>query len=228
MTPRIQAKHSLVIGAAMAAQCAVTANAFAADNTLQGLQSRIIGEWQSISCELRPAPDQSNPQGKPVPTYLKRHFHYDKNGGFSATITVFADNTCQMPVFTYDFAGELAWHGPNPAAEGAWSQDYILNKSLNITVNAKPALTQLNSLPQGACGDSQFSLNEPKDILGKPCVLLKFIDGNPYVVDHDFLYVREDTPNMLFMGGKHVDGEGFYYPEHRPVVGLQQPLIKVQ
>ena len=41
------------------------------------------------------------------------------------------------------------------------------------------------------------------------------------------LNVREDTPNMLSIGGKHVDGTGFHSPENRPIVGLQQPLIRV-
>ena len=58
-----------------------------------------------------------------------------------------------------------------------------------------------------------------RDILGKPFVLLKYVDGSEFVVDHDFLYVREDTPNMLFMGGKHVDGTGFYAAKNRPTVG---------
>ena len=57
--------------------------------------------------------------------------------------------------------------------------------------------------------------------------MLRFVEGSEFVTDHDFLYVREDTPNMLFMGGKHVDGTGFYYPENRPTVGLQQPMIRV-
>ena len=127
----------------------------------------------------------------------------------------------------YDFAGELVLHGENPAAAGAWSQDYVLNRKLELTVLAKPMADQLNALPPGACGEGAFAVGEDKDILGVPCALLRYVEGSDVVVDHDFLYVREDTPNMLFMGGKHVDGTGFYYPENRPEVGLQQPLIRV-
>ena len=87
---------------------------------------------------------------------------------------------------------------------------------------------QLNQFPDGACGEGPFVVGETRDILGRPCMLLHFVDGSPYVIDHDFLYVREDAPTMLFMGAKHVDGTGFYTPENRPTVGLQQPLIKVQ
>jgi hypothetical protein len=103
----------------------------------------------------------------------------------------------------------------------------VLNRKLELTVLAPPMVDQLNAMPDGACGTGPFELGDKRDILGQSCMLLKFVDGSDYVIDHDFLYVREDAPNMLFMGGKHVDGTGFYYPQNRPTVGLQQPLIRV-
>ena len=87
---------------------------------------------------------------------------------------------------------------------------------------------QLNQLPERACGAGPFVVGETRDILGQLCALLKFVEGSAYVVDHDFLYVREDTPKMLFIGAKHVDGTVFYAPENRPQVGLQQPMIRVE
>ncbi|MEM9477877.1 MAG: hypothetical protein AAGA71_21540 [Pseudomonadota bacterium] len=198
----------------------------AQDTTLDGLKSRIVGSWTSIACELRPQQNAENPGGAPSTTYLTRDFTYDAEGGFSATITVYADAACEVPAISYDLAGEIVWHGPNPAAPGAWSQDYVLNRQLELTVLAPPMRDQLNQLPEGACGDGPFELGISREILGKPCVLLRFVEGSTFVVDHDLLYVRKDTPNMLFMGGKHVDGTGFYYPENRPTVGLQQPLIR--
>lgn len=200
---------------------------FAQDTSLEGLQSRIVGTWTSIACELRPQQNAKDPTQAPSPSYLTRDFTYDANGGFSANITVFADAACNVPAASYDFAGELVWHDANPAAAGAWSQDYVLNKKLELTVLLPPMAEQINQLPEGACGDGPFVVGETRDILGKPCALLRFVEGSSFVADHDFLYVREDTPNMLFMGGKHVDGTGFYYPENRPTVGLQQPLIRV-
>jgi len=207
---------------------ALTTPAMAADTSLNGLKSRIVGTWTSIACEIRPAIDQTNPEGKPVPSYLTRDFTYAADGGFEANITVFGDAGCQVPLIAYDFAGDVIWHNANPAVDGAWSQDYELSKELAITVLAEPMAVNLNSLPTGACGDAPYEVGVAQDILGKPCVLLNFIEGSDIVVDHDFLYVKEDTPNMLFMGGKHVDGTGFYYPENRPSVGLQQPLIRVE
>lgn len=215
-------KHTILAALAFL----VAAPGYANDTSLDGLKARIVGSWTSVSCELRPSTDPANPDGKPIPTYLTRDFTYEADSTFAATITVFGDQTCQMPLISYDFAGEIKWHGPNPAAEGAWSQDYVLNQKLVLTPLAQPMTDQLNALPENACGTGPFETNKSRDILGQPCALLRFVDGSDYVIDHDLLYVREDAPNMLFMGGKHVDGSGFYVPENRPSVGLQQPLIR--
>lgn len=104
----------------------LSTNSAFADTSLEGLQERVVGTWTSISCELRP---QINPAGgPPTSSYLTRDFTYDADGGFEANITVYADPACEIPAASYDFAGEILWHGPNPAAEGAWSQDYVLNR----------------------------------------------------------------------------------------------------
>lgn len=206
---------------------AIAPLAATADTSLAGLQARIVGDWTSISCELRPQGDPTEPTRAPTPSYLTRDFSFAADATFSANITVFADPACEMALIGYDFAGRIVWHDANPAAEGAWSNDYVLDAELTLTPLAEPMADQLNALPDGACGQGPFAVGETRDILGQPCVLLKFVEGSAHVIDHDFLYVRADTPNMLFMGGKHVDGTGFYRPENRPLVGLQQPLIRV-
>ncbi len=217
-------RHLVLIAALLSA----TEISLATDTSLEGLRARVVGTWTSIACELRPQQNPADPAAAPTPTYLTRDFTYDTDGGFSATITVYADPGCSMPMASYDFAGEILWHDANPAAPGAWSQDYVLNRKLELTIQAEPMAAQLNQFPDGACGEGPFVVGETRDILGRPCMLLRFVDGSPYVIDHDFLYVRQDAPTMLFMGAKHVDGTGFYTPENRPTVGLQQPLIKVQ
>lgn len=198
------------------------------DSSLDGLKARVVGRWTSIACEVRPQQDPRDTSRAPSPSYLTRDFTFDAAGGFQANITVFADPVCKVPVVSYDFAGEVVWRGANPAAQGAWSQDYVLNRKLELTVLAPPMVAQLNGLPPGACGDGPFVAGERRDILGKPCALLKLVAGSRYVVDHDLLYVRSDHPHLLFMGAKHVDGTGFYAPEQRPQVGLQQPLIRTR
>lgn len=202
--------------------------ALAQDTSLEGLQSRVVGSWTSIACEIRPQQNPTDPKMAPTPTYLTRNFTYVAEGHFSAKITVYADQYCSIPAISYSFAGDVVWHDANPAAVGAWSQDYVLNRQLELTVLAEPMADQLNRMPAGACGEGSFVVGQTRDILGQPCTLLRFVDDSRFVVDHDFLYVREDSPNMLFMGGKHVDGTGFYLPENRPTVGLQQPLIRAE
>ena len=202
--------------------------ASASDTTLEALQSRLVGNWTSIACELRPQANNVDSSLAPTPTYLQRNFTFDSNSGFEANITVYADPACDVAAASYDFAGEIRWHDENPAVEGAWSQDYVLNKKLQLTIMAPPMAEQLNALPEGACGEGLFVVGQTRDILGKPCVLLTFVDNDLYVVDHDFLFVPEYASNMLFMGAKHVDGTGFYHPENRPTVGLQQPLVRVK
>ena len=175
-------------------------SASAADTSLDGLKERIVGRWTSIACEIRP---QANPEGlekAPNATYLTRDFTYEATGGFSANITVYADPACAMPAVSYDFAGEIVWHDANPAADGAYSQDYVLNKQLELMVHLPPVAEQMNALPEGACGEGPFVVGETRDILGQPCALLRFVEGSDYVVDHDFLYVREDTPMKSMLG----------------------------
>ena len=199
-----------------------------ASTSLDRLQELVVGEWTSIACELRPQLNPQEPGAAPNPSYLTRDFTYDAEGGFTGVITVYADPACDVPLVAYDFSGDIVWHDANPAVEGAWSNDYVLNASLNLTPLAQPFADQMNSLPKGACGEGAYVVGEPTSLIGQGCVLLNNLQPGDVVVDYDLLYIREDTPNLLFMGGKHVSGEGFYRPENRPVVGLQQPLIRVE
>ncbi|MEO0990984.1 MAG: hypothetical protein AAFX00_08560 [Pseudomonadota bacterium] len=192
------------------------------------LQERIVGAWTSISCEIRPQLNPGDPSLAPLPSYLTRDFTYDADGGFTGVITVYADPACAAPMVTFDFAGDVVWHGENPAAAGALSQDYVLNAKLTIIPKAEAYVAQMNSLPEGACGTGAYEVGVPKDILGKACVLLNNLPAGDFVVDHDLLYMHPDVDDMLFMGAKHVDGTGFYEAEYRPTVGLQQPLIRVR
>ena len=127
----------------VAALSMAAAPALAQDVSLEGLQSRIVGTWTSISCEIRP---QANPAGTDMattPSYLTRDFTYEADGGFAANITVYADPACSIPAISYDFAGEIVWHDANPAVEGAWSQHYVLNEQLELTVLVPPMAEQL-------------------------------------------------------------------------------------
>lgn len=182
---------------------------------------QVPGTWESVGCEVRP---QAAPDGRIGPAYLTRTFAYAADGGFEGRITLFADPACTVPMAAFAFAGHTRWHGPNPAAPGAVSMDYVLDRALTLTPLAPPMAETLNALPAGACADGPVAPGETIDLLGRPCPLLQRAEGADFVTDHDLIWFHPSTPDLLFMGAKHVDGSGFYTPEGRPSVGLQQPL----
>lgn len=183
-----------------------------------------VGSWESIACEMRP---QARPDGGVAPTYLTSAFTHAADGGFQGRITLYADPACGMAMAEFAFAGETVWHGPNPAAPGAVSMDHVLNRALTLTPRAAPMAAMLNALPPGLCADGPLAVGETADLLGRPCPLLQRVEGAAFVVDHDLIWFHPAAPDLLFLGAKHVDGAGFFTPERRPTVGLQQPSQRV-
>lgn len=188
--------------------------------TLEEVKAYALGEWASISVELRPTEDRTG-SGKIMPTYLKRRFQYLPNDRFVGTITLFADNYGQMPLMEFEFKGELKWGGKHPIADGAWNIDYVLNEGFGVTPLHDQAAMMLNQgLPQGM---TPFKVGEQKDILKKAFPMFNIVEGQ-IVSDYDLIYFKN---GMLFMGAKHVDGTPFDKPENRPHQ-LQIPLARVE
>nr|WP_299344406.1 hypothetical protein [Allomuricauda sp.] len=187
--------------------------------TLQEVKKYALGEWESISVELRPTEDRTG-SGKIQPTYLKRHFTYFKDDTFIGTISLFADNYGQMPLMEFEFKGELKWGEEHPIVQGAWNIDYILNRGFAVTPLHEQAAQMLNTnLPEGM---STFKVNQKNDILGKSFPMFN-IAARQIVSDYDLIYFKN---GLLFMGAKHVDGTPFDTPENRPNQ-LQIPLQRV-
>jgi len=188
--------------------------------TLEEVQSYAIGEWQSISVELRPTEDRTG-SGIIQPTFLKRHFKYLSKDSFIGTITLFADNYGQLPLLEFEFKGTLNWGEKHPIADGAWNIDYVLSEGFAVTPLNPQAAQMLNQgLPEGM---TAFENGEKKDILGKAFPLFHIIEGQ-IVSDYDLIYFKND---LLFMGAKHVDGTPFDKAENRPHQ-LQIPLERVK
>ena len=186
--------------------------------SLSAVQSYAVGEWESISVELRPTEDRTG-SGVVEPTYLRRHFHYRSKDKFVGTITLFADNYGTLPLMAFEFKGDLKWGGPHPIADGAWNIDYILNEGFGVTPLSTQAAQLLNqALPPGM---SAFEYNVKKDILGKAFPMFHIQEGQ-IVSDYDLIYFKN---GMLFMGAKHVDGTPFDKVENRPHQ-LQIPLVR--
>ncbi len=185
---------------------------------LEAVQSFAIGEWESISVELRPTEDRTG-SGKIEPTFLRRHFNYLSAEKFLGTITLFGDNYGQFPLMEFEFKGDLVWGEAHPIAEGAWKIDYVLNEGFGVTPLHPHAAEMLNmALPEGM---TPFESGVPKDILGKSFPMFNIGEGQ-IVSDYDLIYFRN---GMLFMGAKHVDGTPFDKAENRPHQ-LQIPLAR--
>ena len=188
--------------------------------TLEQVKNYALGEWQSISVELRPTEDRTG-SGKIEPTYLKRNFKYLPNDKFVGTITLFGDNYGQLPLMEFEFKGNLIWHDEHPIANGAWKIDYMLDEGFGVTPLNPQAAEMLNmALPVGM---SAFENQVKKDILGKAFPMFHIVEGQ-IVGDYDLIYFKH---GLLFMGAKHVDGTPFDKVENRPHQ-LQIPLERVE
>jgi hypothetical protein len=187
--------------------------------TLEEVKKYALGEWKSLSVELRPTEDRTG-SGNIQPTFLKRHFLFNTDDTFVGTITLFADNYGKIPLMEFEFKGDLVWGEEHPIADGAWNIDYVLNKGFSVTPLHEQSVQMLNSgLPEGM---SSFQANIKKDILGKAFPMFHIIEGQ-IVSDYDLIYFKN---GLLFMGAKHVDGTPFDKVENRPHQ-LQIPLEKI-
>jgi len=187
--------------------------------SLSEVRAYALGEWESISVELRPTEDRTG-SGQVNPTFLKRNFKYLSEGKFVGTITMFGDNYGQIPLFEFEFKGRLVWGEKHPIADGAWKIDYVLDEGFGVTPFNEQAAAMLNqALPEGM---TAFMSGEQKDILKKAFPMFNIVE-NQVVSDYDLIYFRN---GMLFMGAKHVDGTPFDKVENRPHQ-LQIPLVKV-
>ncbi|MEM6428139.1 MAG: hypothetical protein AAF708_02785, partial [Deinococcota bacterium] len=100
--------------------------------TLEDVQAYAVGEWASISMELRPTEDRAG-SGQIQPTHLKRHFSYLSKDEFVGVITQYADIAGEVPLVEFEFKGSLVWGNQHPIVEGAWTIDYVLDEGFAIT-----------------------------------------------------------------------------------------------
>lgn len=188
--------------------------------TLEEVKTFALGEWISLSLELRPAEDRTG-QGIVQPTRLTRRFRYLPDDRFEGRITLFMDDLGQAPLMRFEFRGHLRWGGAHPVCQGAWAVDYILDEGFAVTPLCPPAAQMLNSVPVAGLGP--FTEGVSTRILGRAFPLFNIVEGQ-VVVDFDLICFRN---GLLFMGAKHVDGTPFDRPDRRPHQ-LQIPLRRVE
>ena len=187
--------------------------------SLDDVKAYAVGEWKSLSVELRPAEDRTG-SGMVQPTRLARHFRYNQDDTFVGTITMFMDEYGNAPLMEFEFAGHLVWGDEHPIAEGAFAIDYVLDTGFGVTPLNEGAAAILY---QGmTAGMAEFTVGAKQDILGKPFPMFNLAEGQ-IVTDYDLIYFAN---GLLFMGAKHVDGTPFDTPERRPHQ-LQIPLARV-
>lgn len=187
--------------------------------SLEEVRAYALGEWESLSVELRPAEDRTG-TGKVQSTRLKRHFTYLDGDRFTGRIRLFADDGGQAPLMEFEFRGHLRWGGPHPVAQGAYAVDYVLDEGFGVTPLHEQATAMLNQVR--APGVAEFVTGKQQDLLRKVFPLFNIAEGQ-VVMDYDLIYFRD---GLLFMGAKHVDGTPFDRPERRPNQ-LQVPLARV-
>ena len=222
---RTSTLSSILLVAAMAMGCAssqlreTAMQNIATPTTLAEVQQFAVGEWQSISVELRPAEDRAG-TGQVQPTRLTRHFTFIDSERFVGVIRMYLDDYGKAPLMEFEFKGHLKWGGPHPIAEGAWAVDYVLDEGFGVTPLSAPAAAMLNQAP--VPGLAPFAVGVKQDILGKAFPMFHIAAGQ-IVTDYDLIVFRN---GMLFMGAKHVDGTPFDKPDRRPHQ-LQVPLVRV-
>ena len=184
--------------------------------TLDEVKQYVLGEWTSLSVELRPTEDRTG-TGSVTPTYLKRNFQYLPGNTFVGVITMYGDNYGNIPFLEFEFKGRLHWGEAHPVADGAWMIDYILSDGFNVTPMHDNAVAILNQdRPETF---EPFSVNNKSNILQKAFPLFNIREGE-IVSDYDLIYFDH---GLLFMGAKHVNGTPFDQAERRPHQ-LQIPL----
>ncbi|MBV7328816.1 hypothetical protein KFU94_11255 [Chloroflexi bacterium TSY] len=214
---------SLILTLIILSGCAISDDMLLQANdpkTLDEVKEYAMGEWESISIELRPTEDRTG-SGVILPTYLTRNFTYLEDDRFIGIITMYGDNYGELPLMEFEFIGELVWGNVHPIADGAWEIDYVLNEGFGVTPLSEPAAEMLNQVPVE--GLEPFEIGVKQDILQKAFPLFNLAEGD-IAVDYDLIYFKD---GMLFMGAKHVDGTPFDRPERRPHQ-LQIPLMRVQ
>ncbi len=187
--------------------------------TLDEAKAAALGEWTSLSIELRPTEDRTG-SGTVEPTRLTRHFVYQPDGTFTGVITMFGDDYGQVPMLEFEFRGHTVWGRPHPIAAGAFEIDYVLDLGFAVTPLLPDTAAMLNAaLPAGM---PPFEHGVKADILGKEFPMFNIVEGQT-VVDYDLIWFSHD---LLFMGAKHVDGTPFDRADRRPHQ-LQIPLARV-
>ena len=185
--------------------------------TKEQVQKQSIGNWESISPEVRPS-NTKNADGTLKPFYLSRKFSYFEDGIFELTVTNFGDPYGKVPLAEIFLKGKTKWQGEHPIKDGAQKVDF----SADIEYSIKPlAQGFADILNQYSKGFNQWKVGETQSILKKAFPPFGLTEGQIFM-EYDLVFILND---MMFWGARNVDGRGFDKEENRPT-NLQIPLIR--
>ena len=100
--------------------------------TLEDTKRILVGEWVSLTPEVRPSATR-NPDGTLKPFYLSREFKYLGDGRFELTISNWADPYGKVAVARIDLRGHIEWVGEHPLASGAQKANFIADEAYEVT-----------------------------------------------------------------------------------------------
>ncbi len=185
--------------------------------TIEEIQQRSLGNWESITTEIRPS-NTKNSDGTLKPFYLKREFTFLPNNKFELTVINFADPYGKVALAKMEIKGHTEWKGEHPVAAGAQKVDFIADEGYAVTPLLQGFADILNQYTKGF---NEWKVGNTQNIFGKAFAPFDLAEGQIFK-EYDLIYLNSD---MMFWGARNVDGRGFDTEENRPT-NLQIPMIR--
>ena len=185
--------------------------------TLEQIKQACIGEWQSLTPEIRPSA-LKNSDGTLNPFYLSRQFRYFAGDTFELIVTSFADPYGKIALIRMNIRGHMLWQGPHPIADSAQKVDFTADEAYWVTPLVQGAADNLNQYSKGF---DKWEVNQAQNILGKEFAPFGLKAGQLFK-EFDLVYLYG---GMMFWGARNVDGRGFDTEANRPT-NLQIPMIR--
>ncbi len=174
----------------------------------QEAQEAPVGQWVSITCELRPGPQ-----------YLTRDFTFAEDS-WVGDIIIYADPACTIPTIVLHIEGPILFGEPVEAPAMARATDFS-GERVTFTPLVDDMTGFLNSAEAGTCGTEVWVTETELDISATGCSLFGL--EVPFT-EHDITLPIGD---FLFAGARPLDGSGLEDPVNRPTA-LQVPLIRAE
>ena len=198
--------------AALASACSSSSSTGAPDTdagaggdapaTVTTTADSVNGDWESITCELRPSPNG--------PANLKRKIHFD-HGKMELEFHYFSDAACTQPSLTFWFDGAYVTGDPSKTVPGALDATLTVS-GVSVRPESDGGATLLSSAGSGKCGSAAWMVGTKQDITATGCTPLG-VSPAQVTTEYELLYVFRD---QIFFGARPVDGSSLTTAAQRP------------